>query len=41
MDPYIDQFLSPEEGAPRNAAKRLTKAIESRLVELTVNAPDW
>lgn len=41
MDPYIEQFLSPEEGAPRAAVKRLTKTIEMRLVELTVNAPDW
>lgn len=41
MDPYLDQFLSPEEGAPRAAVKRLTKTIEARLVELTINAPDW
>lgn len=41
MDPYIEQFLSSDEGAPRAAVKRLTKTIEARLVELTINAPDW
>ncbi|TFY71016.1 hypothetical protein EVG20_g1991 [Dentipellis fragilis] len=41
MDPYVDQFLSPGEGEPRAAVKRLTRAIESQLVELTINAPDW
>lgn len=41
LDPYIDQFLSVEEGAPRAAVKRLTRTIETRLIELTINAPDW
>ena len=41
MDPYIDQFLSEEEGAPRAAVKRLTRALEMQLVALTINAPDW
>ncbi|KAJ7094994.1 hypothetical protein C8R44DRAFT_718292 [Mycena epipterygia] len=41
MDPYIEQFLSPTEGAPRIAVKRLTRVIESGLVCATVNGPDW
>ncbi|PPQ85479.1 hypothetical protein CVT24_008533, partial [Panaeolus cyanescens] len=41
MDPYKEQFLSSEEGAPRAAVKRLTAAIESELTEATINAPDW
>jgi len=41
MDEYQEQFLSGLEGAPRAAAKRLTRAIERELVEATINAPDW
>ncbi|KAJ7141153.1 glycerol-3-phosphate-acyltransferase [Mycena epipterygia] len=41
MDPYIEQFSSATEGAPRGAVKRLTRAIESGLVGATVNGPDW
>ncbi|EGO00424.1 hypothetical protein SERLA73DRAFT_181008 [Serpula lacrymans var. lacrymans S7.3] len=41
MDLYKEQFLSDIEGAPRAAVKRLTSAIESELVEATINAPDW
>ncbi|KAI0058117.1 hypothetical protein BV25DRAFT_1830479 [Artomyces pyxidatus] len=41
MDPYIEQFLQEDEGAPRAAVKRLTRAIEAQLFELTINAPDW
>ncbi|VDB99602.1 unnamed protein product [Peniophora sp. CBMAI 1063] len=41
MDPYMEQFLSPEEGQARLAAKRLTQKIEAELVEKTLNAPDW
>lgn len=41
MDAYIEQFLSDEEGAPRAAVKRLTRAIEVELMEATINAPDW
>ncbi|KAF5385969.1 hypothetical protein D9615_002530 [Tricholomella constricta] len=41
LDAYKEQFLSGQEGAPRAAVKRLTRAIESELVEATVNAPDW
>jgi glycerol-3-phosphate O-acyltransferase / dihydroxyacetone phosphate acyltransferase len=41
MEPYIEEFQSDVEGAPRAAAKRLTRAIEKELVESTVNAPDW
>jgi len=41
MDAYKEQFFSDVEGAPRAAVKRLTRAIESELVEASVNAPDW
>jgi glycerol-3-phosphate O-acyltransferase/dihydroxyacetone phosphate acyltransferase len=41
MDDYKEQFFSDLEGAPRAAAKRLTRAIERELVEATINAPDW
>jgi hypothetical protein len=41
MDQYKEQFLSGVEGASRTAVKRLTKAIESQLIESTINAPDW
>ncbi|PCH35853.1 acyltransferase [Wolfiporia cocos MD-104 SS10] len=41
MDAFLDQFMSSEEGAPRAAVKRLTATIEQRLIEATVNAPDW
>lgn len=35
------QFLSGLEGSKRIAAKRLTKMLEQKMVELTINAPDW
>ncbi len=41
MDDYREQFFSSEEGAPRAAAKRLTRTIERELIEATINAPDW
>lgn len=41
MDDYREQFFSAEEGAARAAVKRLTKTIEKRLVERSVNAGDW
>lgn len=41
MDAYKEQFLSGVEGASRAAVKRLTRAIESELLEATINAPDW
>lgn len=41
MEPFIEQFLSLEEGAARAAAKRLTATIERELIGATVNAPDW
>ncbi|KAI0267041.1 glycerol-3-phosphate-acyltransferase [Gloeopeniophorella convolvens] len=41
MDPYIDQFLEGDEASRRAAVKRLTRTIESQLVGLTINAPDW
>ncbi|KAJ7596003.1 glycerol-3-phosphate-acyltransferase [Mycena floridula] len=41
MDAYREQFFSVEEGAARAAMKRLTKTIERRLVERSVNAGDW
>jgi glycerol-3-phosphate O-acyltransferase / dihydroxyacetone phosphate acyltransferase len=41
MDAYKEQFSCGEEGASRAAAKRLTRAIETALLEATINAPDW
>ncbi|KAF7427876.1 hypothetical protein PC9H_007092 [Pleurotus ostreatus] len=41
MDEYRQQFFSSEDGAPRAAAKRLTRTIERELIEATINAPDW
>ncbi|CAL1705924.1 unnamed protein product [Somion occarium] len=41
MDEYKAEFLSPDEGAPRTAVKRLTAQIERQLTETTINAPDW
>jgi hypothetical protein len=41
MDAYKEQFHSGVEGASRAAVKRLTRAIEDRLIEATINAPDW
>ncbi|KAG6917822.1 hypothetical protein DXG01_000882 [Tephrocybe rancida] len=41
LDAYKEQFFSDVEGAPRAAVKRLTRAIESELLEATINAPDW
>lgn len=38
---YEEQFFSTEENAARAAVKRLTRAIESELVETSINAPDW
>lgn len=38
---YAQQFLSPEEGAARTAVKSLTKEIGTKLVQMTVNAPNW
>ncbi|KAG5715948.1 Glycerol-3-phosphate O-acyltransferase 2 [Termitomyces sp. T112] len=41
LDAYKEQFISGGEGASRAAVKRLTRAIESELLEATINAPDW
>ncbi|KAJ7502446.1 hypothetical protein B0H11DRAFT_2223360 [Mycena galericulata] len=41
MDPYIEQFSSEVEAAPRTAVKRLSGAIEASLVSATINGPDW
>ncbi|KAI0054887.1 hypothetical protein BV25DRAFT_1843336 [Artomyces pyxidatus] len=41
MDPYIERFLGEDEGSPHAAVKRLTRAIEAQLFELTINAVDW
>jgi len=41
MSAYKDEFMSDIEGAPRAAIKKLTRAIESELVEATINSPDW
>ncbi|EJD02575.1 uncharacterized protein FOMMEDRAFT_122573 [Fomitiporia mediterranea MF3/22] len=38
---YEAQFLSPIEGEPRIAVKRLTQRIEAELIRATINAPDW
>lgn len=38
---YEEQFLSEGEGASRAAVKRMTRKIESELVETTINSPDW
>lgn len=35
------EFLNGEEGAAKRAAKKLTHEIESRLVDMSINAPDW
>jgi glycerol-3-phosphate O-acyltransferase/dihydroxyacetone phosphate acyltransferase len=39
--PYFDHVLEADEGSRRAAVKLLTRTIEERLVELTINAPDW
>ncbi|KAF6761167.1 hypothetical protein DFP72DRAFT_880302 [Ephemerocybe angulata] len=41
MEEYEEQFFSSEEGASRAAVKRLSRTIETELVEATINAPDW
>ncbi|TFK44667.1 glycerol-3-phosphate-acyltransferase [Crucibulum laeve] len=41
MDEYQEQFMSSAEGASRAAVKRLSRQIESELVEASVNASDW
>ncbi len=41
MNSYLDQFLNGDEESRRATVKLLTRAIQSQLVELTVNAPDW
>ncbi|KIY53060.1 acyltransferase [Fistulina hepatica ATCC 64428] len=41
MEPYKRQFLNADESSAKKVVKRLTRDIESRLVELTVNAPNW
>ncbi|KAG6862266.1 hypothetical protein C0995_002197 [Termitomyces sp. Mi166 len=41
LEAYKEQFFSGGEGASRAAVKRLTRAIESELLEATINAPDW
>ncbi|KAF9520307.1 hypothetical protein BS47DRAFT_1335910 [Hydnum rufescens UP504] len=38
---YARKFLSNEDGVARGAVKSLTSEIGSRLVQMTVNAPDW
>ncbi|EJD41912.1 acyltransferase [Auricularia subglabra TFB-10046 SS5] len=35
------EFLSGEEGSGRRAVKKLTQEIEHRLVDMSINAPDW
>ncbi|KAF8893430.1 hypothetical protein BD779DRAFT_1609793 [Infundibulicybe gibba] len=41
MDAYKKQFFSGVDGDPRASVKRLTRAIENELIEMTINAPDW
>ena len=41
MDEYLEEFMSPDEGASRAAVKRLTHDIERALLCSTINAPDW
>ncbi|ORY33433.1 hypothetical protein BCR39DRAFT_520025 [Naematelia encephala] len=41
MDNYVDEFLSEEEGKRKLAVKRLTRATEVALRQMTVNGPDW
>lgn len=39
--PYFEHVLEADETSRRAAVKHLTRTIEARLVELTINAPDW
>ncbi len=39
--PYFEHVLEADEISRRAAVKLLTRTIEARLVELTINAPDW
>jgi hypothetical protein len=39
--PFFERVLEADEGSRRAAVKLLTHTIETRLVELTINAPDW
>ncbi|KAG9096597.1 hypothetical protein FS749_008147 [Ceratobasidium sp. UAMH 11750] len=38
---FESEFLSTQEGAARTCAKALTKQIQSQMLSLTINAPDW
>lgn len=39
--PYFEHVLEADEASRRTAVKLLTHSIETQLVELTINAPDW
>jgi hypothetical protein len=39
--PYFEHVLEADEASRRAAVKHLTRTIEARLLELTINAPDW
>jgi 1-acyl-sn-glycerol-3-phosphate acyltransferase len=41
VNSYLDQFQNSDEESRRAAVKLLTRAVQSQLVELTINAPDW
>ncbi|KAF8625412.1 hypothetical protein AX15_005376 [Amanita polypyramis BW_CC] len=41
MDSYREEFFSVADGSRRSAVKRLTGVIETALMEMTINAPDW
>ncbi|KAI9463359.1 glycerol-3-phosphate-acyltransferase [Russula earlei] len=38
---YLDHTLEADESSRRAAVKLLTRTVETRLVELTINAPNW
>ena len=41
MKSYEEDFSSGEQGKLRAVAKRLTAEIESEMVKLTINSPNW
>ncbi|KAF8608633.1 hypothetical protein BDV93DRAFT_518712 [Ceratobasidium sp. AG-I] len=41
MAEYEAEFLSSDEAVARTCAKAVTKRIQSQIISLTINAPDW
>lgn len=42
IDRYLSDYLDPhEDSTPHAAVERLTAEINSRMLELTIDAPDW